>query len=173
MTRSCARRVLWALVALPVVVASGCRVSGLSEARVSLPDPGAGSARLVVQIEGQPVPVYFDPVAFDHLEWTEHDVDQAPPNPLSALPAGAGPAAAWLLRARRRGSTALVPLAYLGLGDHQGARQMIYSTRTHTGRLEPGGAFEVAVDGAVRVVSPTAPPPMSAPPPTSGPSAIK
>lgn len=149
------------LAAAAVVFAAGCRGPALTATSLSMPAAGGEPARLVVKVEQQPVLTRFDPFFVDHLQWSEHDGGQAPPNPLVELPLGPKPEAAWVLRARRRGSTALVPVAYLAVRDAPGARHLIYVTQTDAARFEPGTAFELQGDLTVRVSNPTAPPPAS------------
>lgn len=145
-----------------VALAAGCQGPALTEASLSLPAAAGGEpARFVVKVEQQPVLVRFDPLFVDHLQWSPHDDDEAPPNPLVDLPLGPRPEAAWVLRARRRGSSALVPVAYVAVRDAPGPRHMIYVTGTDAARFEPGTALEVLGDLSVRVSNPIAPPPAS------------
>ncbi len=148
----------WLLAGL---LAAGCRGPALGEPAVSLPDARGAPARLVVTVDDQPVLVRFDPASIDHLQWAEWDPDEPPPNPLVELPHGAAPDAAWVLRTRRRGSSALVPTVYLGVREGR----FVYVTREDGARCGPGTSFEVLDDLAVRVSDPTAPPPASGPPP--------
>lgn len=145
----------WAWLAAAALVAAGCRGPALTETALSLP-AGPTPARLAVKVDEEPLVVRFAPGLLDHVEWREHDPGEAPPNPLLALPPGPTPDAAWVLRVRRRGSSALVPVVYLAVRD-AGRDRMLYVSREEAGPREPGTAFEVQDDLSVRVTSPTGP----------------
>lgn len=167
--RSTKRRLRRAVLGL-LALAVGCSGPAITETAMSMPGGTGGLARLVLKVQDEPVVVRFEPSALDHLEWSALDVDEAPPNPLVDLPPGPRPVAAWVLRARRRGSTALVPVVYLAVRDEPVARHMVYVTRVDAAPCEPGTAFDLRDDGTVRVFSPSGPPlaPVAPPLPGSG-----
>lgn len=147
-------KTLWTIPAL--LLLSGCGGPTLREARFSLPGHGE-PAKVVVRLDEQPVPIRFDGVAVDYAEWVEHPTGDAPPHPLEALPDGARPTAAWVLRVRLRATGALVPTVYVAHREDAG---LVYSTRRLAGRLEPGAGFDVTGDGSVLLSNPAAPPPV-------------